>query len=537
MRLRLGARRGGVIFSAITGLIFYGVFVLIAFGAVFFFEDPANAPNVFPVLSSVLALVMLYWQIAPVLSAGFGTALELRKLVIYPIPHRKLFTVEVLLRVTSCSEMLILIAGISTGLLRNPLLAATAHWGMSALIIVCAAAIFTAMNLLLSAGVRHLLERLFLRTRLREVLVLLLVAVAVLPQLLVFFNVRKAALVRFVPAQLLWPWAAAARMMAGDKPALSAMLSLIYLGIAYGFGRWQFERSIRYDAASVKPQRRKSDVRRISEEKTERESLPTGLAERLFRFPSRFLPDPLAAMVEKELRTFARIPRFRLVYAMSGLFGIVLYLPAIRNPHPQSFFMRNALPVMALYGLMMLGPISYWNAFGFDRSAVQGYFSWPIQFRDVLIAKNITVALLLIPQMVLIELVGRAAHLPSSFWKFLETMAVMLIASLYWFSMGNICSVRMPRAMDPEKMNQMANKMQALSIWSAPLLLLPIALAYWAREVFESEIVFGGVLSIAAIVGAVFYRVGLDSAVSAADRGRESMLMQLSPSEGPLSVT
>jgi hypothetical protein len=79
--------------------------------------------------------------------------------------------------------------------------------------------------------------------------------------------------------------------------------------------------------------------------------------------------------------------------------------------------------------------------------------------------------------------------------------------------------------------------MQALSIWSAPLLLLPIGLAYWARAVFESEVVFAGVLLIAAVIGAIFYRVGLDSAVSAAATGRESMLMHLSRSEGPLSIT
>jgi hypothetical protein len=185
----------------------------------------------------------------------------------------------------------------------------------------------------------------------------------------------------------------------------------------------------------------------------------------------------------------------------------------------------------------MLGPISYWNAFGFDRFAAQGYFSWPIRFRDVLMAKNITVAFLLIPQIVLIALVGKAAHLPTSFWKFLEAMVVMLIASLYWFSMGNICSVRLPRAMDPEKMNQMANKMQALSIWTAPFLLLPIGLAYWARAVFQNEIVFSGVLLIAAIVGCIFYRVGLDSAVETALRSREAMLIQLSRSDGPLSIT
>ena len=68
---------------------------------------------------------MVYWQIAPVISAGLGASLELRKLLIYPIPHGKLFTVEVLLRITNCAEMLILIAGAATGLLRNPMYGST----------------------------------------------------------------------------------------------------------------------------------------------------------------------------------------------------------------------------------------------------------------------------------------------------------------------------------------------------------------------------------------------------------------------------
>jgi hypothetical protein len=302
-------------------------------------------------------------------------------------------------------------------------------------------------------------------------------------------------------------------------------MSVFYLGLAYWFGRWQFERSIRYDSGSIKPHKREKQVR------------PASVAERLFRFPSLLLRDPLAALVEKELRTLARIPRFRMVYAMSCVFGIVLYLPALRSPRAStSFFTQNALPLMALYGLMMLGPISYWNAFGFDRSAIQGYFSWPIRFRDALLAKNMTVGLLLIPQIIVTTLIAKAAHLPSSFGKFLETTIVILIASLYWFSIGNIFSVRIPRAMDPGKMNQTANKMQALSIWTAPLLLLPVGLAYWARTVFENEVVFGGVLLIAAIIGGIFYKMGLDSAVSSADRGREAMLVQLSRSDGPLSI-
>jgi ABC-2 type transport system permease protein len=519
MRLRVGTRRGGMVFSALTGLVFYTFWTFLAIGAVAFFSDPDNAPNFLPVLSSGLLFVMLYWQLAPVITAGFGASLDLRKLLVYPIPHGKLFNVELLLRITNCTEMLILVAGATTGLLRNPLYDAQAG-----LLVVSGALLFAATNILLSAGARHLIERLFRRSRFKEAFTLLLVAVALLPQILLFLNVRKAALVHLAPVWTLWPWAAVAHLMLRQSIAPALAMSLFYLGLAYAFGRWQFDSSIRFDDARAKH--------------TGTRDFSRGRWEHVYRFPSRFLPDPLAALVEKELRTLARIPRFRMVYAMSCFFGIVLFLPALRGSRAQpSFMMQNALPVMGLYGLLMLGPISYWNSFGFDRSAVQGYFSWPVPFRDALIAKNISVAVLLIPQIVLIALVSRVAHLPSSPGKILETMAVILIASLYWFSLGNIFSVRFPRPMDPAKMNQMANKMQALSIWTAPFLLLPIGLAYWARAVFENQIVFSGILLIAAVVGAIFYKVGLDSAVQSAARGRETILMQLSHSDGPLSIT
>ena len=148
-------------------------------------------------------------------------------------------------------------------------------------------------------------------------------AAAVAPQILLFMNVRKAALFRLAPSQLVWPWAAIARLMLRQPVALSAGVSLLYLAVAYFFGRWQFDLSVRYDAASLK--------------RREREVAARGIAETLFRLPSRVLPDPLAALVEKELRTFARIPRFRMAYAMSCIFGIVVFLPALRNPGPTRF--------------------------------------------------------------------------------------------------------------------------------------------------------------------------------------------------------
>ena len=45
--------------------------------------------------------VCFYWQAMPILSASMGSALDMRKLMLYPVPHGKLFQVEVLLRLTT----------------------------------------------------------------------------------------------------------------------------------------------------------------------------------------------------------------------------------------------------------------------------------------------------------------------------------------------------------------------------------------------------------------------------------------------------
>ena len=517
MRLRVGTRRSGAIFGAITSLLFYGIWSVLALGIAAFFSDRDNAANFLPALSAGLLFVMLYWQLAPVISAGFGASLDLRRLLVYPISHNKLFAVEVLLRISTGAEMILLLAGACIGLIRNPF-----YGWQSAPLIVLGTVLFTGTNLLLSAGIRQFIERIFLRTRMREVMMVLIFIAAILPQLFVVMRVRQSILLKAAPDHIFWPWSAAASLMLHSSLLPAIGVSSVYLIAAWWFGRRQFERSIRYDGTStVRPERARTG----------------GLGEAIFRFPSHVFRDPIGALIEKELRTLLRIPRFRIVFLMSCVFGIVIYLPALRDRNTHSFVIENALPLMALYGLLMIGPITYWNAFGFDRSAVESYFLWPIRLRDALIAKNLTVALLLIPQIAAISVVATAARLPTGAAKVGETLVVILIASLYWFAMGNIWSVRIPRAMDPQKMNQMTGKLQALSIWTAPLLLLPIALAYLARSLFESEIVFGGMLAIAALIGGVVYWVALGSAVRAGFARRESMLIQLAKSDGPLSTS
>ena len=514
-----GHVRGSAIFSAITGLVFYGAFAFFGWILMLLFSSPDASAYFVDLLSGIFLVVTLYWQLVPVISASFGASIDLRKLLAYPIPRRKLFMVEVLLRAMTSLDMLILIAGVCAGLLRNRL------YGAAAVPFILSGALaFVGMNILLSAGIRSWLERFFLRTRFKEVFFAILVIIGITPQLLILANVKKpASLLRYAPSQAFWPWATMARLMLHDGALVSALGAAAWLCAALWFSRRQFERTLRSDGTTAA--------------RKERQAAPDSLTEKIFRLPSRFFGDPMAALIEKELRTLSRIARFRMAYGMSCFFGVLVFAPALRRQHGDSAFLQFALPLMAVYGLLVLGQITYWNSFGFDRSAAQGYFCWPIRFRDALIAKNLTVMALLLPQIVLVSLVAHAFHIPSSPAKILETFVVVAIAALFWFGLGNIFSVRMPRAMDPDKMNQMSNKLQALTILAAPVVLLPVVLAYWARSVFANEFIFAGILAVAAVLGAIFYSVGLDSAVQSAVARRETMLLELSRADGPISIT
>src|SRR4029077_20062617 len=178
---RLDSRRRGAIFSILTSLIWYGIWIFVAFIAEDFFSSAETGTLIRRGFPTGLMFVFLYWQLAPIMSASLGASLDLKKLLIYPVPHRKLFVIEVLLRLTTCAEMLLLLAGSSVGLLRNP-----QYGGVRAAPrILIPVLVFVLFNLLLSAGLRNLLERFLMHKRLREILMLVLVMAAALPQLLV----------------------------------------------------------------------------------------------------------------------------------------------------------------------------------------------------------------------------------------------------------------------------------------------------------------------------------------------------------------
>jgi len=525
MRLRLGSHRRGAIFSILTAVVWYGFWVVLAVVAEQFAEFGESAGKQFVALPIGLMFIFLYWQLAPLISASLGASLDLKKLMVYPVPHRNLFAIEVLLRLTTCAEMLLVLAGSLIGLLRNAVFGGV----LRAPRLILSYLLFVLFNLLLAAGVRSLLERLLSHKRLRELLTFVLVTAAALPRLAAVTPGAAAFLRRLMtePPGGLWPWAATARIALGQDTVLSGLLLVWWTAAALAFSRRQFERSLRYDAQATAPPTRDDQG-------------PSRL-EAFYRLPAFFLPDPTAAIVEKELRALSRTPRFRMVFIMGFSFGLLIWLPVTfrgGRGGGSTLVAQHYLTIVSAYALMLLGQVSYLNTFGFDRSAVQVYFSVPVSIAQSLAGKNIAVVLLIAVEMLAVTLAAFLLRIHIAPGDLAEAFLVTPIVAVYLLAIGNLSSVHFPRALNPERVSQggAGSRLQALVFLFYPIALVPVFLAFWAREVFESQLIFSAILAFAAVVGVVVYWIAMDSAVRTAAERREKLLMELSGGEGPVAT-
>jgi ABC-2 type transport system permease protein len=222
---------------------------------------------------------------------------------------------------------------------------------------------------------------------------------------------------------------------------------------------------------------------------------------------------------------------------MGFTFGLLVWLPFLAGENRSAAIVANFLTVVSVYALTLLGQVSYWNAFGFDRSAVLVYYAAPAPLSRALLAKNIATALYLALEILLVTAACVLLGMPVSAGKALEAVAVTATLALYLFAAGNLSSVYVPRAMHPERVSQGGGggRMQGLLLLVYPVAGIPVALAYLARYAFETNAAFYVVLGVVALAGAGIYWVAMDSAVRAAEERRERIVQELARSDGPVA--
>ncbi|MCL5745583.1 MAG: hypothetical protein M1541_16945, partial [Acidobacteria bacterium] len=442
---------------------------------------------------------------------------------IYPVPHWKLFAIELLLRLASSLEMIMVLAAALVGVVSNPY--------ASPLPVLPAFVIFALFNVLLAAGIRSLLERLLSRKRLREVLVLALVLATAAPRLLVASGVSMAPLEKLFgsAAHFFWPWGAAARLALGPTAGAAFAVLLGWTTIAWLFSRLQFERGLRFDVRAA-----------AATSGLDKPAVDAGSwTEKIYRAPSLLLPDPVSAIIEKEIRSLSRTPRFRVVFIMGFSFGLLIWLPLIMGGRASahSAVARNFLVVVSAYALVLLGQVSFWNAFGFDRSATQIYFFMPVPVSQTLLGKNLAAVFFILLELAAVMIACVLFRIPVPAEKFLEAAIVIPISTLYVLATGNLSSVYHPRPINPEYASRggTGKRFQAVLFLAFPLALLPVFLAYLARTVLDSEAAFWGLLAFAGLLGGVVYAIAMESAVTAARSRREMLIMEMATGEGPIA--
>jgi ABC-2 type transport system permease protein len=513
------ANRAGTAFTTLLGVVWYGGFCYLAVVVAFLLSNPDEPASLRIALPAAFLICFLYWQLIPVLTASMGSSLDIRKLLVYPIQRRDLFRLEVVLRTSTSVEMLLLLTGAGIGLLLNP---KVPRWAPLALLP------FVAFNLLCSAGVRDLLVRLLARKRVREIVVFLLVLAAALPQALLLTGGSRGRLRQFFSSEssVFWPWTATARLAEGEFSWLSVSVLFAWLAAAYVFGRWQFERGLSFDLS----------------EAAARSAPSARAASRLewwYGFPNLLLRDPLAALVEKELRFLTRTPRFRLVFTMGFSFGLLIWLPMTFGSRAagHSLLADNYLTAISVYALLILSDVLFWNCFGFDRGAIQAYYLAPVKMSLILAGKNLAAVLFVVLDVAAIALVCTLLRLPLSALQILETISVTCVVTLFILSIGNLSSLYNPRAVDPEKSfrSGASARAQAMLTLAFPVALLPVALAYLARYAFDSEWALFGTLGGGAVLGAIVYAYSMGSAVRVAEERKETIIASLSRGEGPVA--
>lgn len=506
--------KGNIALAIVLGVFWYGLFAAMGFGVAAFASSPESVHYLGPAFGIGMMIALLYWQVIPLLTVSAGSSLELRNLIIYPIPTRALFGIEVLLRTTTGIEIMIVLAGASIGCLLNPMLPKWTPVGFL---------LFVIFNVLLAAGIREALLRIMARRYIREIVWLVFFMLCALPQMLILIA-RKQHLRPMLEKLPVWflPWTACANIAAGIADPRAWTVIAAWIVAAYAFGRWQFGRSLR-EVELSRPQM---------------ESAGTGKALGwLFAWPASLFRDPLAGLVEKEVRTLARAPRFRLAFVMGFSFGLLIWVPVAAEHGREAWIHQNFLIVAMAYAVLLLADVLYWNIFGVDRSAAQSYFVYPVSLRSVIVAKNITTAFFTVLDVAVVLVICLVLRLNASPLQIAESVPACILMGVWLLAAGNLSSAYNPRAADLSQAFRRSGGRKVQWIGLAGFLLagIPLAIASLARYAFDSEWAFFAVIAVMLAVGFYFYWLSVETAERVLLERRERVMEALSRAASPIA--
>ncbi len=130
----------------------------------------------------------------------------------------------------------------------------------------------------------------------------------------------------------------------------------------------------------------------------------------------------------------------------------MVFLFAGRLSANQSFS-EWTFPAGVVYSTLAIAALAY-NSLGMDQSGVQLYFLAPIEFRSVMIAKNLFSFALVLLEALIIYCVICYVSTPPPLLITISTVLWLVFAVLANVTAGNIRSIVAPKKMDPSKLSR-----------------------------------------------------------------------------------
>ncbi len=453
------------------------------------------------VFFSIFSLCYLLWATLP-LSIGGGRQFDPGNLLLYPISLRKLFALDFLSEVATLQSLFaiptVIAIGVGAGL-------ASSRIGSAVLMALVAAAFGVALSKWVSTSIGSLIRR--KRTR-GETLLALVGAIAGLGGALfgqiapiVFRHADAITALRWTP-----PGAVSYALTRGLRPGhtteyvLALFLIAAYTSLLIVVTYWLARRA----AVGGGQAKRKQPQPSASVEAYTGWNLP-------------LMSTQLSAIIEKELRYSMRNAQLRMMTLMP------LILIAIRFINRQRFNAAGVGPnstefsgdlfnygggLMATTGILYVFLILaglYCNQFAFDQAGMRTLILSPVDRRQVLLGKNISISLLAlvfcIGLLAVNELVFRDLTAGAVLFAALSFIAFASLMSL----MGNWFSVHFPKRVKYGKRLNVSGVVALLLIPMIVLLaLIPLA-ATAAGYVAQSVQVEYVTLAVLALVSLGFY--------------------------------
>ena len=326
--------------------------------------------------------VFLWWQLFPIIVAGFGVSFEFRSLLRFPMSFSAFYAIGLaygLADFTGAAALCWVIA-IVIG-------AASANSGLlPALIFICMP--FVLFNLTLERLVGSWLERLLARRRSRELFFAAFILVTLSfqflgPALSRYGSSAGPWVTRVLPYFAHFPPTLAGRGAASAssgnwQAALLEIAGIALYAIFFGALLWQrFASQYRGEELSetAAPQKR---IRKI------------GMSPKLQDDALGLLSPQVAAVVRKEFSYLVRNGFAALLLFLPPIlvFGLITQASVFRFAGARAnVSLEMVFPGLVAYLTLLLMSPAY-NSFAYEGVGVQTYFTAPLRFRDILLGKN-----------------------------------------------------------------------------------------------------------------------------------------------------